>query len=285
MKKIIIFLIFAFIKADFMEFKLDINSSISCVKNQKNEIFIGTDAGEIFQIYDKNRTKLIKNFDKVDTFFGDKQNAKIFDLDIFDSKILVLVSGNFGKKNLVILDKTEQIFEISDSFIKAKFLDDKFLVLANLSGEIYIFDIKNKMYKLIFNTLNSAIGDFSINENFGILGLESGEVIKIDFSNFSIKNYLNHKDKVFNVRLDKNGFISGGADRKVFLNNKEFKSDFLVYCVAIKDDLAAFCSENGVILIDKEVKNLGGKSSEFLEFLDKNLIFGANGNRIFYWSF
>ena len=141
------------------------------------------------------------------------------------------------------------------------------------------------MYKLVFNTLNSAIGDFFLYGKIGILGLESGEVIKIDFKNFSVKNFKNHKDRVYNVKFDGKNIISGGVDRKIFINSDEIKTNFLVYCVAINDKIAAYCGENEIFLVDKNIKNLGGKSSEFLEFLDKNLLFGASGNKIFYWSF
>lgn len=81
-------------------YELKINSNIISLKLDKQNLYIGTDKGEIllYNIKDKSLKELL-SFPKIKNYYGD-EFAKIYNIDIFKNKLLILSEGDFGSKNL-----------------------------------------------------------------------------------------------------------------------------------------------------------------------------------------
>ncbi|MBZ7954041.1 WD40 repeat domain-containing protein [Campylobacter sp. W0018] len=284
-------------------YELKINSNITALKLDKQNLYISTDKGEIllYNIKDKSLKELL-SFPKIKNYYGD-EFAKIYNIDIFKNKLLILSEGDFGSKNLSFYKESLQTKKLEESsIIKAFFIDEDTYLLISIGSEIELID-KNLNHIKNFNFSYSSLNDVMLSEdkNKLIAGFESGKVKLFDLKNWKIlKNYDKiHKDNIYQVDLKNNVILSCGTDRRVgIIKNEEqrfLQKDFLIYACALSPNgkLAVYSdNEAGISEVFntddfKTIKTFNNENlmSEFIIFLNnKDFIISGFGDTIMFRS-
>lgn len=257
---IVIFILFEFSFSELIK-EMEFNANVLNIKQIRKDFLISLDNGEI-EILDENFTqKMNYKFPKIKTYFGDLIESRIFSTDLLDDEILVLLSSDFGAQKLEILGKKD--FDLkSENFKNAFFINKNLAILADLSGEIYFFDLQNGKISDPIKISSSSLSSVEISPNRKILVLasEGGKVYVFDIISKTILSQKSlHKDRIHDLAISSNLKIATGANDKSasffdFKNDivKNFESEFLVYAVSIGENgktLAYQSSENGDITL------------------------------------
>lgn len=257
---IVIFILFEFSFSEPIK-EIEFNANVLNIKQIRKDFLISLDNGEI-EILDENFTqKMNYKFPKIKTYFGDLIESRIFSADLLDNEILVLLSSDFGAQKLEILGKKD--FDLkSENFKNAFFINKNLAILADLSGEIYFFDLQNGKISDPIKISSSSLSSVEISPNRKILVLasEGGKVYVFDIVSKKILSQKSlHKDRIHDLAISSNLKIATGANDKSasffdFKNDivKNFESEFLVYAVSIGENgktLAYQSSENGDITL------------------------------------
>lgn len=257
---IIIFILFEFSFSELIK-EMEFNANVLNIKQIRKDFLISLDNGEI-EILDENFTqKMNYKFPKIKTYFGDLIESRIFSADLLDDEILVLLSSDYGAQKLEILGKKD--FDLkSENFKNAFFINKNLAILADLSGEIYFFDLQNGKISDPIKISSSSLSSVEISPNRKILALasEGGKVYVFDIISKTILSQKSlHKDRIHDLEISSNLKIVTGANDKSasffdFKNDivKNFESEFLVYAVSISENgktLAYQSSENGDITL------------------------------------
>lgn len=257
---IVIFILFEFSFSELIK-EMEFNANVLNLKQIRKDFLISLDNGEI-EILDENFTqKMNYKFPKIKTYFGDLVESRIFSADLLDDEILVLLSSDFGAQKLEILGKKD--FDLkSENFKNAFFINKNLAILADLSGEIYFFDLQNGKISDPIKISSSSLSSVEISPNRKILALasEGGKVYVFDIISKTILSQKSlHKDRIHDLAVSSNLKIATGANDKRasffdFKNDiiKNFESEFLVYVVSISENgktLAYQSSENGDITL------------------------------------
>lgn len=257
---IVIYILFEFSFSELIK-EMEFNANVLNIKQIRKDFLISLDNGEI-EILDENFTqKMNYKFPKIKTYFGDLIESRIFSTDLLDDEILVLLSSDFGAQKLEILGKKD--FDLkSENFKNAFFINKNLAILADLSGEIYFFDLQNGKMSGPIKISSSSLSSVEISPNRKILVLasEGGKVYVFDIISKTILSQKSlHKDRIHDLAISSNLKIATGANDKSasffdFKNDivKNFESEFLVYAVSISENgktLAYQSSENGDITL------------------------------------
>ncbi len=257
---IVIFILFEFSFSELIK-EMEFNANVLNINQIRKDFLISLDNGEI-EILDENFTqKMNYKFPKIKTYFGDLIESRIFSADLLDDEILVLLSSDFGAQKLEILGKKD--FDLkSENFKNAFFINKNLAILADLSGEIYFFDLQNGKMSDPIKISSSSLSSVEISPNRKILVLasEGGKVYVFDIVSKKILSQKSlHKDRIHDLAISSNLKIATGANDKSasffdFKNDiiKNFESEFLVYAVSIGENgktLAYQSSENGDITL------------------------------------
>lgn len=257
---IVIFILFEFSFSELIK-EMEFNANVLNIKQIRKDFLISLDNGEI-EILDENFTQRMNyKFPKIKTYFGDLIESRIFSADLLDDEILVLLSSDFGAQKLEILGKKD--FDLkSENFKNAFFINKNLAILADLSGEIYFFDLQNGKMSDPIKISSSSLSSVEISPNRKILVLasEGGKVYVFDIISKTILSQKSlHKDRIHDLAISSNLKIATGANDKSasffdFKNDivKNFESEFLVYAVSIGENgktLAYQSSENGDITL------------------------------------
>lgn len=229
------------------------NSNVTNIGIYDDLLYISTDGGEVQITNLQNfETEKFINIPETKNFFG-IQKAKIFNIDKFDDEILILATGNLGKKVLYLYKNNflKSIELKNESIKKAKFITKNKVVLASLSNEIYFYDLDEEKLISSYKFSTSALSDFEILDDEIIVSCEGGSIFVYSIKQSAIIQTINaHKDNIYDIEVAKNKtIISGSTDRKVGIykdkNLNFLESKFLVYAVGISNDgkTAAFMSD------------------------------------------
>ncbi|MBK1964691.1 WD40 repeat domain-containing protein [Campylobacter novaezeelandiae] len=288
-----IFFILTFLVFYSFSYEIKLISNVSSLKKDKNFLYIGTDQGEIFSFNLKNNElKKLFILPKIKSYY-DESFSQIYDIDFLENSLLILSEGSFGEKDLFIY-KNNQLKkqEIRLNDIRKVFFIDKYTILiASISSEIYLFDIKNSILLKKFKFSQSALGNLQLNEDktLLVLGFESGEIELFDLLKWKIIHQYKqiHKDNIYQVDFKKNIILSCSTDRRigVIKNNKEnfSQQNFLIYACSLSPDgkFILFSDNN-----DNKTKVLDTDTLKQLTFFDnenlsvENIIFIDNKNFI-----
>lgn len=301
MKNFLFILSFFYVLSPAYELKL--NSNITTLKLNKQNLYIGTDKGEILQynIKDKSLKELL-SLPKIKNYYGN-DFPKIYNIDIFKDTLLILSGGDFGTKNLSFYNDDLQIKKLEENSItKAFFISENTYLLISVASEIELVD-KNLSSIKKFNFSHSSLNDVVLNEDKSelVAGFESGEVELFDLKNWKIlKNYDKiHKDNIYQVDFKNNIILSCGTDRRIGLvkNGEEnfLQKDFLIYACALSPNgKLAIYSDNEAGISEvfntsdlKSIKtfNNGNLMSEFIIFLNNTeFIISGFGDSIIFRS-
>ena len=278
---------------------------------QDNVLYVATDQGivDVFDLTDGSRATQIK-LPPITDFMGDEIPAKVFSIDKSDDKLLLVIQGNHGFRN-VLLYQDGEISKIIDAdedkmlVKKARFVDDNKVLFGLLSNELILFDHQQK--QIIYNVQISAysFSDFCLNDDKSqvITADESGIIHLIHTNDGKILNeYLgNNVDNVYKTVFQNATIITGGQDRRVgiyhtVVDDKYYiEGDFLVYSVGLSPDgsIGAFSAseDNDICLFNTNTKEifqtLKGHNSTVTKiffFNNSKLITSCDDPNIFIWE-
>ncbi len=310
---VILFFVFSFN----ISYSLDPVSRITASGNvidfvfEKNILYVATDQGTV-DIFDVNSGKMIDQLilPRIEDFMGEKIPPKIFSIDKMDDKLLLVIQGERGFRDVVVYSgkKPEKIIESGKDkllIVEARFYNNEKIILGLLSNEIIFYDIleKSSLYKT--HVCNYSFSDLCLSEDKSELFIadESGILKMMDTESGKIIREFdgNNVDKVY--KLDyKNGIIAGGGqDRRLGIYNTKngtkyyLQENFLIYCTGLSNDgnLCGYSinENNDICILDIDTKQklhiLHGQKSiptKILFTSDNTLITSSEDPEILFWK-
>ena len=240
----------------------------------ENKLYAATAASSVDVFDIKTKTKINSIIlPKIKDFMGDIIDSKIYSVDVLGNKTLILSQGEKGGRAVNIY-ANKQLKEIISAkkkmyIAKAKFIDEKTIIFALLSNEVYTFDlVKNKIVK-IKQISHSKFSNFILTEDKKsiIIADESGNLHMLNSRTLEeVRTFENQNlDNVFQVDTKNGVIITAGQDRRsviYHLNNSTgyYKTaSFLIYSAGLSPSgkLAAYASneDNEVTVFNTVTKN------------------------------
>ena len=245
-----------------------------------NKLYSATDASCV-DIFDVDSKKIIQKIEvsKIKDFMGDTIDSKVYSVDVYKDKILLLSLAQGGARRVHVYENSKLELVLGHKehlyIAKAKFIDKNTILLALLSNEIISYDIKKREENFRIQVSFSKFSNFVLNEDKSevIVADESGDLkIHSTKDGALIKELTGQNlDNVFQVDT-KNGIIAtAGQDRRVVIYAPKFNSayykqaNFLIYSVGLSPSgkLAGFASDenNNVTVFNTITKTTVGKFS------------------------
>ena len=265
----------------------------------------------VVDIYDINTQKRIETI-KVPTikdFVGDEVASKIYSVDIVNHKIMIASQGKMGYRRVHIYDNgtlTEIIStEKEYTIAKAKYINEDTLLIALLSNELILYDIKNdkELYRKQISA--SKFSSFALNEKKDTLVLadESGDLELIRVKDAKILKQLKGQnvDNIFQLDYKNGIIITAGQDRRTAIYSDDGRQayyktgSFLIYSAGLSPSgkIGAYASDehNNVTVFNTETRSdmakLGSHKASLtmILFINENELFTASDDdHINYWK-
>jgi len=285
---------------------------IDIVISGSDMLVVSTDGGtvEAYELSTKNQIAKIE-FPMIKDFMGDDIYPKVFSTDYLkNSKIyLAVVQANNGYRELFTIQdgiKTRLISADDKHFIsKAKFVDENRIMIALLSNEFILYNIKERRELYRVHVSYSHFSDFMLSLDKSILvgSSESGEITVLNVENGKIIKTLKgaNVDNVYKVDIKKRKVLAAGQDRRAVVYDLDtgsysrYDGHFLIYAGALspsaKKAAFAFTEENDIVIFDtfsdKRLYTLKGQKSTLnsIVFIDENsLVSGSDDKFIMLWK-
>lgn len=291
--------------------QIKINGNAKDMVVYGNKLYIVTEQG-FMQEYDytaKTFTYTIE-LPQIKDFAGDMVPARIFSVDYSEGKYLLLSdSGKGGYTNMWVHENntTKQIFgpENKKALVKARFIDQKHILLAYLSNEAALYDIdaQKELYRVKLS--ESKFSDFALNadKSLVIFSCESGILSLIDVPSGKVMKELKgmNLDNVYKVDFKQNIVSGAGQDRRGSLydvttgRGDYIEGNFLIYATGLSPNAkkVAFAMDerNDISVYDVATKAkiavLHGQKSTLnaIIFKDETTLFSASDdNTVMMWE-
>jgi WD40 repeat protein len=178
-------------------------------------------------------------------------------------------------------------------------------MVALLSNEYILFDIKEKKMLYRIHVSYSHFSDFMLSSDKSILvgSSESGEISVLNVENGKIIKTLKgaNVDNVYKVDIKNSKVLGAGQDRRGIIYDLDtgshirFDAHFLIYAGALspsaKKAAFAFTEDNDIVIFDvfseKKLHTLRGQKSTLnsIVFIDENtLVSGSDDKLIMLWK-
>ncbi len=282
------------------------SGGVTDIVSSDDKIYVATQASTV-DIFDLKTKKLIQKIKvaQIKDFMGDIIDAKIYNVDTYQNKILLTVQGSKGFREVYIFqnNKLEKVISIEDKLYvsKAKFLKNDLILFSLLGNEMYLYNAKTKetIWKIDVKPqdaeFNSTFADFALNEDktIAVVADESGDLKLVDIKKGKVVKVLADKnlDKVFKVDYKNDKIITAGQDGRCVVYNLKNSTDyslrekhwFLIYGAGLSPSakLGAFSSDedNNVIVFNTSTKSKLFKLTQNIMTLSSILF--INENEIF----
>jgi len=290
---------------------IDINGTAKDMVLHENRLLVATDMGHI-EVYDAASREKIKEISIPDVkdFMGDVMPARVMSTDVLNEQYLLLSdSGKGGYSNLHLYKegKLSKLLgpEDKEAIIKARFVDERHILLGYLSDEVALLDIQSKKELYRTQLSESKFSDFMLNEakTQAVFSCESGVLSIVDVQSGKVIEELEGQnvDNVYKVDY-KAGMVSGaGQDRRGSLYEVKSKKgtyiegEFLIYATALspsaKKVAFAMDEKNNISIYNTSSKSkialLKGQKSTLnvIIFQDENRLFSASDdNTVMVWD-
>jgi len=313
MRYIIIFLLF-FLQLNAKDLKptfvYEGSGAVTDLVYQNNKLYSATTEGtvDIYDTKEKNLTKTI-HVPNIKDFTGEEIASRIYSVDSIDNKIMIASQGKMGYRRVHIYkdNNLTEIIDTSKSYTisKVKFIDGNHILIALLSNELILFDIKAKKALYREQISASKFSNFALNEKKDevVVADESGKLQLVSVKDGKIIQTLKGQnvDNVFQVDYKNGMIIAAGQDRRCAIYTKEGKKDyykngtFLIYSAGLSPSgkIGAFASDehNNVTVFNTETKSdlykLGSHKATLssILFIDEKKLFTASDDKnINYWE-
>jgi len=273
-------------------------------------LYVATAEGTV-DVYDTKAQKRIKiiTVPKIKDFLGDEVTSKVFSVDVVKNKIMIVSQGEMGYRRVHIykngvLNKvisTKQSYTIS----KAKFIDENKLIIALLSNEVILYDIKNskELYRVQISA--SKFSSFALNEKKDrlVLADESGDLELITVKDGKILKQFKGQnvDNIFQLDYKNGIIITAGQDRRTAIYSDDGRTayykegSFLIYSAGLSPSgkIGAFASDenNNVTVFNTgskaDLATLGSHKATMTSILfinEKELFTASDDTHINYWK-
>ncbi len=277
---------------------------------QEGKLYSATADGAV-DIYDTKEQKLTQTIyvPKIKDFLGDEVASKVYSVDVIDNKIMITSQGKMGYRRVhIYADKNlTQIISIDKSYTiaKSKFIDSNHLLIALLSNELILFDIKADKALYREQISASKFSNFSLNEKKDevVIADESGELKLVSVKDGKIIKELKGQnvDNIFQVDYKNGLIITAGQDRRASIYSKDGKvayyknASFLIYSAGLSPSakIGAYASDenNNITLFDTSTKSnlytLGDHKATIssILFINEKQLFTASDHKdINYWE-
>lgn len=253
---------------------IETSGNVQQITLVEGKIIAGTSVGtvETYKLSDTSKLSLFQ-FPKIKDFTGDDVAPKVFSVDMVGNSLLAVVQASNGARELYTIEngKSQVLIDAqANLFIsKAKFIDKNRILVALLSNEFLLWDVKNKkeIYRIQPNP--SHFSDFTLNENktMAASSCESGEITVFDAQSGKIIKVLKggNVDNVYKVDFKKEKILCAGQDRRGIIYElgngmyERFDGSFLIYAGALSPSLKlgafAFNEQNDIVLFDLSTKS------------------------------
>ena len=291
--------------------QIEVNGVAKDMVLHDNTLIIATDNGAV-QVYDYEAKAFSKTITlpKVEDFTGELVPARVFSVDKFNSRYVLLSdSGKGGYANLwlhennastLVLTHTDKI-----AAIKARFISKEHVLLGLLSNEAVLFDIKNKKEVFRVQLSESKFSDFALGDDKSqaVFACESGVLNIIDTKTGKMLKELKsvNVDNVYKVDFKKDIVSGAGQDRRGALydltmgTGSHIEGSFLIYATGLspsaKKVAFAMDEKNDISIYRRSSKSLiaklqGQKSTlNTIIFKDENVLFSSSDdNTVMMWQ-
>ncbi len=292
--------------------QIEASGNVQSITVKSGSIIVGTGAGSLEAYRQSDLAKTLHvMFPKIKDFTGDEVAPKIFSVDMAEGTnvYLAVVQASSGARALYLVKEGAPRLVIDASqnwFIsKAMFVDANHILIALLSNEVILWDVKNA--KALYRTqLNpSHFSDFALNaaKTIAACSCESGEISLVDVASGTVNKVLKggNVDNVYKVDFKKSKVLCAGQDRRGIVYDvmsgsyERFDADFLIYAGALSPDerlgAFAFDEQNNIVVFDLGKKTplytLRGQKSTLntIVFTDAHtLISSSDDQTIMIWS-
>ena len=288
---------------------IEASGNVQQIALVEGKIVAGTSVGtvETYNLSDASKLSLVQ-FPKIKDFTGDEVAPKVFSVDRIENSLLAVVQASNGARELYKIDEGKPQVLIDSSanlFIsKAKFVDKNRILVALLSNEFLLWDVKNKkeIYRIQPNP--SHFSDFALNENKTMVAssCESGEITVFDALSGKIIKVLKggNVDNVYKVDFKKEKILCAGQDRRGIIYElgngayERYDGSFLLYAGALSPSLKfgayAFNEQNDIVLFDlaskSKVYTLKGQKSTLNTIVfasERELVSASDDQFIMIW--
>ena len=287
------------------DLQLEADAAVRDIVNDKEKLYVST-IGGIVNIFDLKTYKKIKTIElpKIKDFMGDSVKAKVYSVDILNSKLLILSQAEHGYRTVYLYEKNKlrQIISIEKklSIAKAKFIDSNTIVLALLSNDIISYDIQKEKQNWTAQASQSKFSNFVLNKDKTqvVVCDESGNLHILDINDGKTLKTLSGEnlDNIFQVDYKNNIIATAGKDRRTVIYDMKFNSayyktaKFFIYSVGLSPSgkIAGYASDenNNVTLFKTATKSkigvFGGNAMTITNilFLNENDFFISSDNKI-----
>jgi len=228
-------------------FRLETSGLVSDFVLDGNRLYAATDSGSV-DIFDLKSRKVIDRIvlDLVPTAKGDKVPARIYSIDRYQGKTLMVSRGATGYRNVWIHQgyRLEKIIDEKKKLFpkKARFIDDDRILFATFGSDIILYERRENYEAYHSHVSDSTLGDIALDSGKRkmVVSDECGtvRVIDVESSNTEASYNRENLDNIYKVAYRKGVILTAGQDRKVGVylpdgKSYHIKSDFLVYCVAL----------------------------------------------------
>lgn len=288
---------------------IETSGNVQQITLVEGKIIAGTSVGtvETYKLSDTSKLSLFQ-FPKIKDFTGDDVAPKVFSVDMVGNSLLAVVQASNGARELYTIEngKSQVLIDAqANLFIsKAKFIDKNRILVALLSNEFLLWDVKNKkeIYRIQPNP--SHFSDFTLNENktMAASSCESGEITVFDAQSGKIIKVLKggNVDNVYKVDFKKEKILCAGQDRRGIIYElgngmyERFDGSFLIYAGALSPSLKlgafAFNEQNDIVLFDlaskSKVYTLKGQKSTLNTIVfasERELVSASDDQFIMIW--
>jgi len=284
------------------EYSLKTKGAVYSIIIENEILFAATDAGtiDVLNWKTKKQIKTIK-FPMIKDFMGDFIPPKIYSIDRWQNKMIIVTQGRRGFRNIFLVadGKKKKIFDADKDKMmikKALFVDEGKILMATLGNEVMLYDLSAKtfVYNNQFGT--SVFSDIDLNNDRSQAAAtdESGYIHIIDIATGAkIKDLSGQNlDNIYQVVFNNHIIIGAGQDRRasVYTDNSGssyyLESPFIIYSVGLSNDgkwgAYSYGEENFVRVFNTTTKTekamLKGQNSTLtqIKFVEENYIITAS---------
>ncbi|WP_169777329.1 WD40 repeat domain-containing protein [Campylobacter mucosalis] len=303
--RVILFIltIFGFMFATEPFMSIQTKSNVMGITYINDKIYIATQDG-VLEIYD-TKSASFKSEVKFQSTNDSEIKPQIISVDEYAGALAVLVEQDYGKKFLYVIAKDDKkTYDLGNEGIKrAMFVNDKTVVLASISNEIYFFNLKTANIDESFKISTAMLSDMKMDPSRKtlVISAESGNVYFYDLQNRAMKRIVElHKDNMYSISYKNDVVISSGVDKSIgVFRNDEVRNlrygDSAVLGVALSPDgnIGAYFGDdlsNVHIFNTKDLKSLNTINTpqttiNGMAFLSQNvLVTSAFDKNIYFWK-
>lgn len=313
MKKFLLILLLFAVCAHAVEtlkptWSLRANGAVQALHYETGMLYAATDNGTI-DIFDTaaQRLKTTVALPPIKDFLGDKIPAKVYAIDKSEERMIIVAQGTKGFRNLWLYEdaKLRKVIGIEKKWYmrKAMFVDHDKVLIALLSNQLILFDLKNEKVLYDKQLSTSSFSDFTLSEDKKrcVATDESGIVRLIDtLSGGVLKTYSGQNlDRVYQLDYRQGTILTAGQDRRAVLYSPKstyyLSFDFLLYSCALSPSAklaaVAYNEENDILVYKTENGRkryrLSGHDATLTQilFVDETHLFSSSESRtIHFWT-